>query len=480
MLCHHVPVDVVASEEICGSLTYRPFELGWESLIVAEGPSLTILFDFRYSGGEEQWDIAGELSCYGPLFHMVKGYCVEAFCIHGHLDGDTCLMSKKYTAFVDIKINSTITEDTLKLKPFLMDFKKELQDKLANLSTKHQHQYLYDELRSVEDFKCSDIHSLVEESLFHCKMDMMSIVRIEWHKLATATEDLLYPLSIKDLYLEQKLMEYAIQGILNYTLSRIGVVGVEAMSATTENEVIWPLDVPDDYNAPSATHNIPLFPNIANVSMDCKRMKLMPDQFTVVNDSIMLESWNLVVAEDHYILDNGTAYVCKEVFDNYTYHKLNWLRRDSRAMSITTVVTLSVSVCCLIVRIIMQHCVKASLHNYLLLCMSVVLCLTFLCFMFAPYTIPSIPSLCYLLAIMSHYGFLAVFFCMMAIGLHVLKKLRSKTVPDQSSFSRKSFLRYLCLCLLPPFLIVAVSVMLDFLPVDDHYKPQYVGLSPCC
>ena len=445
-----------------------------------DGPSLSILFDFNYSDGETVSDVSTKFFCLGK-YVLVNGHCKQMHCPQGwSSDKDLCVsypIRKKGFVNFDVKLMSP---DAFSLPPTATEhFRNALKSKLRSS------EMCIGGFHGISDIACEALIPILNDTLdilysYHCMFSYNTSCGIRWTTVAEADNmALLSKISERGDAVQENFTDLLASELETYITSNFDVLYFQITSSSgNEARLSFPhLADEETFRMPSmpgfeVNQTFPLI-NKSVIVTDCLRIKLYADMYVVLNDTLKVDSLSKEVPGDQFVIENDTALVCKDFYEQNYDPKQVWLKRESYAMKITSRVALSLSVVCLLVRVLLQPVASAfsTFPSKLEFLLCLTLCVSFLLFLLAPQTVDT-PSLCYAVAALIHWGFLATFFCMMAVALHMFRTFRPSAIQQPTS-SRKSLLFYVTLAWLPPSVIVAISITLDFLPFPPYFQPQY-------
>ena len=472
---------LVESGNMCGvsmALSYVPPHSK------GDGPSLTILFDFNYSDGETISDVSTRFICAGD-YGLVNGHCIQMYCPQGWQPNmDLCSVHFVKGGFVNFAVK-LMSSNAFSLPPAAMEhFRNELRSKLrfSEMCTVGFH--------GIPDVACEAITPILNDTFdivysYRCFFSYKVSCEIHWTIVAEADDVALRSeISERGDAIQKNLTDELASEITTYVELNFDVLYFQITSSNgNKPSFSFPLYGANETvvipNVPGfeVTQTFPLI-NKSVIVTDCLRVKLSADMFEVFNDTLKVDILSEEVPGNQFVIENDTALVCKDFYEQHYDTKLVWMNRESSAMKITSVVALSLSVVSLLVRLLLQPFVSVfnTFPTKLQFCLCLTLCVSFLLFLLAPQTV-DIPSLCYAFGALIHWGFLATFFCMMAVALHMFRTFRPSAIQQPKS-SLKLLLFYLILAWLSPSVIVTISITLDFLPVSPYFQPQYGA--PAC
>lgn len=156
-------------------------------------------------------------------------------------------------------------------------------------------------------------------------------------------------------------------------------------------------------------------------------------------------------------------------------------RKYSEWLGILSLVCVSLSVLCLVLRLLLQSCVL-SFHNlagWNQFCLCLVILMALLSFLIGPWAVP-VRQLCTAVGMLMHWAFLASFFWMNVIAIDMWLVFR----PDSfyqvrpGNWQKKAFIRYALYACIVPSVIVLSAFCLDLLEMDSTVRPFY-GVGIC-
>ena len=200
----------------------------------------------------------------------------------------------------------------------------------------------------------------------------------------------------------------------------------------------------------------------------CKGFRLPQSAFTIDNNSLVLiTNGGDVYYDGEYIMENASAVICQN--STYTY----WSARSE--LGITTIILCSISLLGLICRIILQpfrpqyKTFPGRMQFNLVLAMALAIALLLL----SPLA-SDVDKLCFTLAMLKYYTFLASFVWMTCVSGDTWWALKTSNVCGQSQRGR-SLLCYLLIGWLLPLILAVIVFSIDLSGADTSFAPQFGG-----
>ena len=199
----------------------------------------------------------------------------------------------------------------------------------------------------------------------------------------------------------------------------------------------------------------------------CQGFRLPESAFTIENGSLIMISNGLVYDEGEFILENASAVICQ----NSTYTDFS----ANSALGITTIILCSISLICLVCRLILQalwqkyNSFPGRMQFNLVLAMALAIALLLL----SPLA-SDVETLCFTLGVMKYYAFLASFVWMTCVAgdtCWALGRSRACQHPQKGS----NLLRYLLIGWLLPLILTITLLSIDLSKTETRFTPQFGG-----
>ena len=209
---------------------------------------------------------------------------------------------------------------------------------------------------------------------------------------------------------------------------------------------------------------------------DCTWFLFRNDEFIHENDTVIVTSTNKVYTIERYRLVKDEALVCISNDD------MDTVRIDvSESLGILTLVLITLSIICLIIRLVLQFKVTyytsfaGKLHFNL--CLS--LCLAFLMLIIGgSISLTKIVKLCAAFGTLMYWFFLSTFFWMFAVTFDTWLVFRPSATFVKVDDTSKSLARYILPCWLIPAIVAVIVACLDFGSIERRFQPQF-GVNLC-
>ena len=142
-------------------------------------------------------------------------------------------------------------------------------------------------------------------------------------------------------------------------------------------------------------------------------------------------------------------------------------------MSIVTIICLGISIIALILRLVL-HCLMMD-HRpaRLQVCLAVSLLIGMVSFLLNPLVLHSHSSVCYTVAVVIHWSFLAAFCWMTVIGWDILNMFKASSDFQRIGQGNKKFVIYSLYSWLFPTVAVCIALAVDHSNVDSKWHPAY-------
>ena len=212
------------------------------------------------------------------------------------------------------------------------------------------------------------------------------------------------------------------------------------------------------------------------ILVDCTWFRFFKDEFIHQNDTLTLLSSNELYTMERYRLLNKGALVC------ISNEGSNGIRLDvSQTLGILTLVLVTLSIICLIVRLVLQFKIlyyqtfAGKLHFNLCLA----LCLAFLMLIVGGVVSSfEIMKVCEGLGTLTYWFFLTAFFWMFAVILDTWLVFRPSATLVRVDNMNRSLMKYVIPCWFIPAVVAVTVTFLDFVDLDPQFRPQF-GVHLC-
>ncbi len=201
----------------------------------------------------------------------------------------------------------------------------------------------------------------------------------------------------------------------------------------------------------------------------CAGIKYEAGKYEMRNNTVYIPERDKVYNTSQYMMEGGVVWVCVSPSSDTT---------STSASSISGILTLvctSLSIICLLCRIIIQCLSRRSklfpLRLQLQLCLS--LLVAFVCLLVSPLAV-SIPTLCSVLAACKHWTFLAAFGWMNNIGIDTVRVFVTPfggVVADES----QPLYPWLLSAWLLPAIPAILAFCLEYTNIDVRFRPTYTS-----
>ena len=303
-----------------------------------------------------------------------------------------------------------------------------------------------------------------------------SVVSVKAFKIGT-TQELYVLLNITGVEIVPFLWPYIRDGLSEYILPRIdGFKSIEVVQNDTKSlilritaknmssEEMNKLDVLANYYfnviSPGSESELIIYPtNVTRSS--CKWIVYNRNEFQFGENSTIrtLLDGKQIGAADYYIR-NFTAFVCKQ---------------EDFSFGILTIICLSISIICLLVCLFLhfKFPAKDRVSVHLQICLASAMLTAKLCFLFRPFLVDN-KIACYVIAVMVHWSFLAVFSWMTMVAFDIFLLFRASAHFKRLSSRHISFVTYSIIAWLLPTIITGVAIVTD-LKTTHWTNPMYGG-----
>ena len=209
---------------------------------------------------------------------------------------------------------------------------------------------------------------------------------------------------------------------------------------------------------------------------DCTWFLFTNDEFIHENNTVILTSTNKVYTMERYRLVKSEALVCIPNAD------MDTVRVDvSESLGILTLVLITLSIICLIIRLGLQFKVTyyASFAGKLHFNLCLSLCLAFLMLIIGgSISLTKIVKLCAAFGTLMYWFFLSAFFWMFAVTFDTWLVFRPSATFVKAGDTSKSLARYILPCWLIPAIVAVIVTCLDFASMERRFQPQF-GVNLC-
>lgn len=215
--------------------------------------------------------------------------------------------------------------------------------------------------------------------------------------------------------------------------------------------------------------------------LNCTQVKLRPEEYELINASMLLLRSKKVFIETFQILASG-VFICSD--DLVTCAECRKIRAFFNFVadeSYLSLVGLLVSIASLFITLITYLCFPTLLNipGKNLTCLVASLLLAHILFLVSA-KFENIPFLCKIVAVLLHFLFLAAF-CWMNVIAFDFWMTFSNHYASSGGRTSKRFLFYSMYAWLAPFIIVTVTVSLDLVTLDSKYASLQPGYgNPIC
>ena len=402
---------------------------------IAETISLTLVFDFDPRRGLTVGEHSDQECPIGELYVPDENACRTKTCRSGFfLDGSDCIPeTSNITAIVTGTFNSEPTKQMMKSldqdKTNLeTNVKVDVTDIFNSFGITHDELNIQTQMEFNKD-------GLVVSNFIGCSCNYEALFRIgENNTMVKRFEDSI-AMNVKN---------HVIKYLLNNN------VNLETVKAYVKSNLNWVWSLEKE-------------------KLDCTWLVYQKNETLSGNGTMIIVATNKIYASGMFEVLDEAVIVC-EVVPEMEAKTVDFV------LSILTLVCLSVSILCLCMRILLQFCIS-SFHRKpgrIQLQMTIALLFAFIMLIVGPF-FSAIPDACTTAAILMAYGFLAAFTWMNVIAVDTWLVFRPSSAFSRSDEEQRSLIMHYVLGWGIPFLLVAVSVIMNFLDVDEKFRPEFGG-----
>ena len=419
----HFPLAVAPSPEIEPPIT---------SL---ESFSLTVVFDFDPRRGLAIGEQGSHGCDPGEVFHLEEGICRVITCPSGlTLDGRNCLPEvSAIVVVVDAIMDSSTPSNAINTTAENQEL---LQARLLVVVWNLLHSHNIDPLRLQvkADFKIEN-NNLKTTTTLRCNCDYSELIVFDNNE--------------KDADVNQEFRQHTVKVVRETVLGFILYNGVKANSISAEFYV-------EKQNTSFGTHQTDYVWIVYGLS-----------ETKVKNNSVEIINTGKTFGPNSFEVLNDTVIVCEvEGEDSIPL-----------ALGIVTIVCIGLSIVCLMIRIILQFCVKVFVTRpgKLQFNLTVAFLLAFIFLVVAPLTRDNYTG-CVVSAVVLCYGFLASFTWMNVIAVNTWFAFRPSAAFIRPEEKVKSLWRHVLIGWGFPLVFVAIAIGVDYSNVKITYRPNFGGL----
>ena len=209
---------------------------------------------------------------------------------------------------------------------------------------------------------------------------------------------------------------------------------------------------------------------ILNNEQDCLWLIYNLHEVNIRNDSVKIVSTGKTYNQSYFELLNNSVIVCEDDLNVSNFNEIQI------ALGVVTLVCISISILCLIIRILLQLCVarfntrpgKLQFH------LTVAFLVAFVFLIVAP-LLANYEIYCILAAGFLCYGIFASFTWMNVIAVDTWLAFRPSGAFMRSGDNEKSLLRYIVIGWGVPLVLVTIPVGIDYSNIVETYKPNFGG-----
>ena len=209
---------------------------------------------------------------------------------------------------------------------------------------------------------------------------------------------------------------------------------------------------------------------------DCTWFLFTTDEFIYENNTVIITSTKKVFTMERYRLVKEDALVCIPNAD------MDTVRIDvSESLGILTLVLITLSIICLMIRLALQFKVTyyASFAGKLHFNLCLSLCLAFLMLIIGgSISLTKMVKLCTAFGTLMYWFFLSAFFWMFAVTFDTWLVFRPSATFVKVDDTSKSLARYILPCWLIPAIVAVIVTCLDFASMERRFQPQF-GVNLC-
>ena len=203
---------------------------------------------------------------------------------------------------------------------------------------------------------------------------------------------------------------------------------------------------------------------------DCSFLAHDTSEFEILtNETLLMKDTDTIFDKSGWYIYNGTTFICTK-----QKHP-----ERSIALGILTIILLVISVLALTIRII-THFLLAELQNdagRVQTSLASAMWLAYLTLLIGP-TLNRGSTGCHILAVFRHWALLAMFSWMSVVSVDIWRMLWLSSKLFKMQEKGITFIYFSIFAWVSPALFVVIGEILNFLPVDTRFQPQY-GTSIC-
>ena len=218
-----------------------------------------------------------------------------------------------------------------------------------------------------------------------------------------------------------------------------------------------------------ATFYITNSTQFAHKATPCVWLVYKHNETTTLRDgTITIVSTRKTYSSEMYQILDQVVIVCETELDAPA--------ENGDKIGIITIVCTTISIACLLIRIILHFFVSVfrKRPGRLQLQLTIALLLAFVMLLIGPF-LSDIPDACTIAAVLTAYGFLAIFSWMTVIAVDYWLMSRPSAAFLRSEDEGSSLVKHLLGGWGIPLLLVIVSISLNYVDVDERFNPEFGG-----
>ena len=147
---------------------------------------------------------------------------------------------------------------------------------------------------------------------------------------------------------------------------------------------------------------------------------------------------------------------------------------DLQVLGIITIICMSISIICLLIRIAFQFCIPFfwSLAGRMQVQLAIALLISFVFVLIGAF-VEDYHSFCYFCSVVKNFGFLATFSWMSAISFITWKIFGTDSIKHKPKTNKYNLSKISVPVWLIPTLLTAFTIMMDFVVIDNSFSPSF-------
>ena len=206
---------------------------------------------------------------------------------------------------------------------------------------------------------------------------------------------------------------------------------------------------------------------------DCTWVVYSQGDYEIINSTLRLVRTDQVYDPDNFrVIAEGSTLVCVAVSED------RGLNLDvTPALGILTLICISLSIVCLLVRIILHFVLPyfRSFAGHMQFNLCVALCLAFILLIVggALASFPTQKVACHVVGALMYWAFLSAFFWMVAMAFDSFLVFRPSARFQRADGTRRTLIKYIIAAWVVPAILMAVVVSLDFTRIHSRFRPNF-------